>query len=98
MRYKKYETLPYEVRLMLSKEPFMQKCIIGSDECTSKIDWHHGLIYGGKRVHQWWAIVPLCSFHHDIADRPDVRAKVVETIRRRGGNNLKKYENIKPLR
>ena len=50
-----------KIRKQLASDPFMQKCAYG---CNVKPEWEHALIYQGKQVNEWWAIIPLCTHHH----------------------------------
>lgn len=56
--------IPAEIKEKLSNDPFMKECCIASNECEGRIEWHHNLIYGGKRQNEWWSILPVCHFHH----------------------------------
>jgi len=47
---------------ILEKDPFMRECCVPN--CCSIPEWHHALIYSGRQVDEWWAIIPLCRLHH----------------------------------
>lgn len=47
----------------------MHRCIMDSIECHYMIEWHHALTYSGRQVNDWWAIAPLCTFHHRLAGK-----------------------------
>lgn len=57
--------IPQKMREKLSKDPFMSKCCLSSNLCKGRIQWHHNLIYAGKRVNEYGAILPVCEFHHE---------------------------------
>lgn len=40
----------------------MQKCCYCGS--TVNIEWNHALIYSGKQIDEWYAIVPLCASCH----------------------------------
>ena len=44
--------IPAEIKEKLSNDPFMKECCIASNECEGRIEWHHNLIYGGKRQNE----------------------------------------------
>jgi len=55
--------IPLKLREELSKDPFMQVCIMPG--CGSKkVEWHHPFLYMGKRLNARWSIVPACYKHH----------------------------------
>jgi len=56
--------IPQSVKERLSKDPFMKKCCLLSEECNGRIEWHHFFKYGGKRMDEWFGILPCCQFHH----------------------------------
>lgn len=55
--------IPEATRHQLEQDIFMQRCVIGGN-CEGQIQWHHNLIYGGKRKNEWWSILPVCEKHH----------------------------------
>lgn len=57
--------IPLKMRHELAEDPFMQECCIRSFDCKGRIEFHHNLIYAGKRVNEYGAILPLCHFHHE---------------------------------
>jgi hypothetical protein len=58
--------IPLKMRLELAEDPFMSKCCLASfDDCIGAIQWHHNLIYAGKRQNEYGAILPLCRHHHE---------------------------------
>jgi len=58
-----------ELREEMSQDKFYSKCCItGLSKNAVKIDWHHNLMYAGKRVNAKFCILPLADFvHRDIA-------------------------------
>ncbi len=50
---------------MLATDPFMKQCARRNDTgCDGRVTWEHALYYAGKQVQAWFAIVPLCEYHH----------------------------------
>lgn len=54
--------IPITVRKLLANDPRMKKCI-ACGSCKD-IQWHHALMYGGKRLQESYAIQPLCYTCH----------------------------------
>lgn len=53
------------MREEMSADPFYSKCCItGLTNNAVKIDWHHNLMYSGKRVNEIFCILPLADFVH----------------------------------
>lgn len=57
--------IPIAMREEIASDPFMKRCCLWSGVCEGRIEWHHNLIFAGKQVNERWAILPLCTFHHD---------------------------------
>lgn len=87
--------IPKHIRQQLSQDPFMLRCCITGEPTEN---WHHALIYGGKAVQAWWAILPVTRAIHEIADRPDIRKKLVKVMKERGGAECSEYEKVQSLR
>lgn len=56
--------IPEKQRLEMSDDPFYKKCCVADFSCRGKIQFHHNLIFAGKR--QNVGILPLCEYHHRI--------------------------------
>lgn len=58
--------IPLALRFEMESDPFYKKCCITGQLATStKIDWHHNLIYAGRQVNEKWCILPLARAVHD---------------------------------
>lgn len=57
--------IPLKMREELSQDLFMKTCCLLSTECKGRIQWHHNLIYAGKRINEYGAILPVCEWHHE---------------------------------
>jgi hypothetical protein len=87
--------IPQQTKLRLQNDIFMTKCCVADDDCGGRIEWNHALIYGGRRVQEWWSILPMCSYHHANTDRKDIRKKINAIMRERSGGEIEKYEKIR---
>ena len=90
--------IPPALRAQLAKEPRMYKCCVADDECNGRIEWNHALQYSGRSVQAFWCILGMCSYHHSITDRKDIREKVVAVMRELGGDEVRQYEKVQKLR
>lgn len=59
--------IPLEMREELAEDKFMKECCLQGIKilCEGEIQWHHALIYAGKRQNEKGAILPLCRGHHE---------------------------------
>lgn len=94
----KRTAIPPHTRKQLAEDPFMQHCCVADDSCAGRVEWHHALIFAGLAVQAWWAILPCCTHHHAIADRKDIRTKLVKLLKRRGGIEVKEFEKVQKIR
>lgn len=53
--------IPLALRKRLADDPFMSKCVYCG---ATPVEWDHALKYAGRQINEWYAIVPLCTFHH----------------------------------
>ena len=74
--------IPTEMRETLSADPWMGKCIIYDARCDGENEWQHAFTYAGKRRNEYWAILPMCNFHHrrEASYRLEQYAAMVERI------------------
>jgi hypothetical protein len=56
--------IPIKIRNQLSSDPFMRVCCLLNGECEGRIEFHHNLIFAGKRINAAFCILPLCTWHH----------------------------------
>jgi hypothetical protein len=68
--------IPAKMREEMNNDPFMHSCCLANENCEGLIEWHHNLIYGGKRQNEKWAILPLCSWHHAIEKQKDIKKEL----------------------
>lgn len=73
----KMRKIPYQLRRELRRDPFYRRCskaYIGFDSnCDGRITWEHAITYAGKQVNEWWAIIPLCEYHHSVGQKWQAR-------------------------
>jgi len=68
--------IPPKLRAEMSKDKFYSKCCIADNTCSGVIQWHHNLIFQGKRQNTKSSILPVCKSHHDRADTREIREKI----------------------
>lgn len=60
--------IPLKMREELVEDKFMKGCCLAWDfntgSCEGAIQWHHNLMYAGKRINEKGAILPVCEKHH----------------------------------
>ena len=54
--------IPKAMRVKMANNPFYWKCCITGSKLN--IQWHHNLIFGGKRVNEIFAILPVTAEVH----------------------------------
>lgn len=58
--------IPKKLKEEMANDPFYKKCCItGTLATNAKVEWHHGLMFAGKRVQEKFAIIPLRKDIHD---------------------------------
>lgn len=59
------------IRDKLANDKFMRRCILAEsrDQCRGKVEWHHVWKYAGKQIQEVFAIIPLCTRHHEYEYR-----------------------------
>lgn len=68
--------IPKELREEMSNDPFYKKCCIADETCSGILNWHHNLIFQGRRQNTKATILPVCKGHHDRADTKEIREKI----------------------
>jgi len=57
--------IPPKLREEMANDKFYDKCCItGLSKNAVKIEWHHNLMFSGKRVNAKFCILPLADFVH----------------------------------
>lgn len=56
--------IPKGLRWRITRDPFMKVCIHDNHECKGRVEWEHAFTYAGKQINEFWAIVPVCTYHH----------------------------------
>lgn len=59
--------IPLKMRAELAEDKFMKECCLQGIKmlCEGELQWHHALIYSGKRQNEKGAILSLCRGHHE---------------------------------
>lgn len=92
------KSIPPELREELQTQERMRSCVVESEDCSGRLEWHHAVQYGGESLQVWWAIHAICHGHHLIADRPDMRERIVKVIHLLGGEEVEQYEKVVKLK
>lgn len=66
--------IPLKMRAEMETQPYYHQCarnealhdhVCQADPVTGRlIEWEHAMIYGGSKVNEIWAIVPICWWAH----------------------------------
>lgn len=71
------KAIPLKMREQMNDNPFYKNCcyayFTGDCNCSGKIEFHHNLKWAGTRVNEIFAILPVCQYHHRLADTTEVR-------------------------
>jgi len=55
--------IPPKLRKQLADDPYMASCKYRN--CgVPLVEWNHAIIYQGRQLNTWYAIIPLCYKHH----------------------------------
>ena len=58
--------IPAKLRKFLADDESMNHCSVCGCYGTQ---WHHAFEYARRQVNEYWAIVPLCVYHHQNLDK-----------------------------
>ena len=93
--------IPPKLREEMANDKFYEKCCItGLSKNAVKIDWHHNLQFGGKRVNEKFCILPLADFVHRNITKHKEKCDWI-MLNRASDEELEKYSkatNYKQLR
>ena len=53
--------IPQKVKKRLNNDPWMNKCCYCG---KNPVEFHHTLLYSGRKIEKWYAITPLCEHCH----------------------------------
>lgn len=56
--------LTQKLRSEISANPFYRICCVKDKDCKGRIQIHHNLIYGNKRINELFCLLPVCEEHH----------------------------------
>lgn len=85
--------IPLKIRNFLSKDPEMKRCLINDQDCQGRVEWDHLFEYAGRQINEWWAIAPLCWFHHRGGGRTsDIKDIAIRWCLERAQDLVLKYK------
>lgn len=87
--------IPQHLKDQIYLNKFFTKCCIADKDCQGRVSIHHNLIFAGKQVNEFWALLPLCGYHHYNEGRKNIKSKLNVIMRKRSNGELEKYEKIK---
>lgn len=92
--------IPRAMRDRMNADPFYKKCCVTGIEASPwvRIERHHAFTWAGKRVNEYWCIVPLEKEIHRRVHEKWI-AEVVEWVilNRAGDDTLRKYSKARDL-
>ena len=81
--------IPPKMKEEMANDPFYKKCCI-TGRSDEKIEWHHNLMFAGKRVSEKFAILPvLQSIHRQEAKYKDELNRIM--LNRATDEELERY-------
>lgn len=90
--------LTNKTKKIIESDPFYKQCArIEEGNCSGRITLDHSLYFAGKRLDDWWSLVPVCEFHHSVnkfQDSGDLNKEKHQWIalNRAPLEDLKKYD------
>lgn len=60
---------PKKMLERMDKDPFYKFCALGGyhgHTCSGRITREHAIIFGAKRLNEYWAIIPICAKAHAV--------------------------------
>lgn len=87
-----------ETRKRIDTDLFYRRCCLYDKTCSGPLQQHHNLIYAGRQVDDFWAILPLCQSHHEVADRKDVKKKLNAIMLSRASGGHVEYEKVRRIK
>ena len=89
--------IPAKLRKELSEDPYYSECCLLDSECWGRVEWHHGLIYAGKRQTAKFCLLPVCHNHHELEKRRDIKKRLNDIMWSRATEeDKKKYPLWRP--
>lgn len=87
--------IPLATRERISNDPFFKKCCRPDKEnCSGRITVEHAIMYAGKRINDYWALLPLCWEHH-LGQKLDKAWNIKTAMARATEEDRKKYPRLK---
>lgn len=57
-------TKPKATRERIAQDSYYKKCVRQNEECKGRITIDHAVVYAGKRLNEYWSLIPVCWEHH----------------------------------
>lgn len=84
--------IPKELNHEMNTDVFYRTCCLKDNECKGRIERHHNFMFGSTgRVNEKWCLLPLCTYHHSIEKRSDVKEMLDFIMWNRAGSEADKY-------
>ena len=85
--------IPPKLRERMAADPYYKGCARADFECRGRITWEHAFTYAGKQINEFWAIIPLCEYHH-LGEGLNKAVNQIIAARRATKEDRKKYPHI----
>lgn len=82
--------IPPKLKKKILADPYYKHCAREDTSCNGRITFEHAFLYAGKQVQEFWAIIPLCEFHH-LGAGLNKRMNEVLAVLRASREDLEKY-------
>jgi hypothetical protein len=79
--------IPLKIREHFDLDPYYKNCVLKFEHfgyCEGRIEIHHNLIYAGRQSDEEWTMLPLCSKHHAMEKRKDIKEVLNQIMIDRG--------------
>lgn len=88
--------IPEKLKQEMASDPFYETCCLSYlGGCIGRIEWHHNLIFAGKQINEKFTILPLCTYHHNVEKRFDIKPKLNQLmVDRATEEELEKYSKV----
>jgi len=100
--HKTMTIIPLKMRRQMEQMPYYHTCARAHEgNCSNLfnrpgkiiITWEHSWIYGGKKIQEIWAIIPLCWYHHQGPGENKALSQLI-SLARATEDDLKLYPKM----
>jgi len=85
--------IPLETRERIDEDPYYKRCARENTDCSGRITVEHSWYFAGKRINDYWALIPLCVYHH-LGKGLDKRINQAIAVARTTPEDRAKYPKI----